>query len=469
MSKRTKRLLPRMPGVLALLGPAFVWAAIAQGSGELIWWPYFAAKYGTAFLGLLLPASLVQFFVNREISRYTALTGQGIWHGFLSLGRWFALPLFALCFINFLWLGGYASAGGAALFELTQFPSGFSQRGGSLFWTYLLMIGFSSIFLFAKIIYRTVEGFMKVVSLITLLGLIFSATHPTVLRVVPEFFRSFLNPLTVHWPQSWDPADSSRLATAIAFAGMGGFLNLLYSYWMRDKGVGMAHYRAKVTGLVHQAPSVKTSSALLKFDDSAVNRKRWKRWLTYLNSDALLAVVINGLTAGLTTLLALAILHPQGRYPTGWKITVVQAEFFRTRFGQIGGLVFLIVAAAFMIDTWVGLADGVARQFADFFSQTVKKRDFFSWYRIWLGFLVFSSLITILIAQPGVLITVVGVISVFAFVFYLPALWYLNYIKLPKEYPSFIKPKPWENITLFLTWIFYLATAIIYLRAIIPG
>ena len=66
-----------------MLGPAFVWAAIAQGSGELIWWPYFSAKYGLAFVGLLLPASLIQFFVNREVSRYTAITGKGIWSGFI--------------------------------------------------------------------------------------------------------------------------------------------------------------------------------------------------------------------------------------------------------------------------------------------------------------------------------------------------------------------------------------------------
>ena len=57
--------LPKMPGLWAMLGPAFVWAAIAQGSGELIWWPYFSAKYGLAFVGLLLPASMIQFFVNR--------------------------------------------------------------------------------------------------------------------------------------------------------------------------------------------------------------------------------------------------------------------------------------------------------------------------------------------------------------------------------------------------------------------
>jgi len=37
-------------GMFALLGPGVIRASPAQGSGELIWWPYLAASYGPAFL-----------------------------------------------------------------------------------------------------------------------------------------------------------------------------------------------------------------------------------------------------------------------------------------------------------------------------------------------------------------------------------------------------------------------------------
>jgi len=41
-----KKSLPKMPlGILAMIGPAFIWDSFAQGSGELIWWPYLSAKY----------------------------------------------------------------------------------------------------------------------------------------------------------------------------------------------------------------------------------------------------------------------------------------------------------------------------------------------------------------------------------------------------------------------------------------
>ncbi|MBI4531404.1 MAG: Nramp family divalent metal transporter, partial [Candidatus Latescibacteria bacterium] len=68
--------VPAFVGILAYIGPGIVWAGLAQGSGELIWWPYLTAKYGDAFLGLLIPASLLQLWANIEIARYTLATGE---------------------------------------------------------------------------------------------------------------------------------------------------------------------------------------------------------------------------------------------------------------------------------------------------------------------------------------------------------------------------------------------------------
>ena len=65
--------IPAFPGLPALLGPGIVWMALAQGSGELVWWPYIIAKYGLGFLFLLIPACLLQYPVNYEIGRYTLL------------------------------------------------------------------------------------------------------------------------------------------------------------------------------------------------------------------------------------------------------------------------------------------------------------------------------------------------------------------------------------------------------------
>jgi len=60
---------------------------LAQGSGELIWWTYLTARYGAVFVGLLLPAALMQYFVNQEIVRYTITTGETFFSGMARIAR----------------------------------------------------------------------------------------------------------------------------------------------------------------------------------------------------------------------------------------------------------------------------------------------------------------------------------------------------------------------------------------------
>jgi hypothetical protein len=134
--------------------------ALAQGSGELIWWPYIIAKYGLTFLFLLLPACLLQFPIIFEIGRYTVFTGESIFQGFIRLNRFFALGLWLLMTLSFLWFGAFATAGGTSLAALTNFPSGWSPQGQTLFWGYCSMTVFLVGILLSRVIYRFLETFM---------------------------------------------------------------------------------------------------------------------------------------------------------------------------------------------------------------------------------------------------------------------------------------------------------------------
>lgn len=462
-----KKGLPRPPPLWSLLGPAFVWASVAQGSGELIWWPYFAAKYGKALIGLLIPASFFQFFVNQEVVRYTALTGEGIWAGFKKVSKIYTIFLFLLAFVCFLWFGGYASAGGTALFSLTSFPKGVSERIGSLFWAYLTIFIFSLGLFLSKVVYQLIEVVMKVVIGVTLAGLLFTVLQPEIFVHLPSFIKIISNPFSFRFPPNWDPVDTPNLLTAIAYAGMGGFLNLMYSYWMRDKGIGMAKYFGRVTSPITGKAEI-TPATGFKFSGSLENKKNWQKWIRYLRLDNLSAVFLNTFTLCLTTFLALVILHPKGEFPVGWKIAVVQAKFFEVSLGQIGKSLFLIAASFFLVDTWLGLADGISRMFADFTFSTFKvaqKKSFRFWYYAWLTWLIFATSITMLFAQPGTLITIAGVISIFAFVLFIPLLWRLNYRLLPRTFPAFTRPQKLTEIALGLTWFFYLAIAVWFLGA----
>src|SRR5687768_10267754 len=118
--------MPPRPALIAALGPGVIWLALAQGSGELIWWPYVVAKYGLGFLFLLVPACVLQWPLVFEIGRYTALTGETVWQGFVRQNRALAFGLWLLMGASFLWFGGFAAAGGEAVAALTGWPSGWS-------------------------------------------------------------------------------------------------------------------------------------------------------------------------------------------------------------------------------------------------------------------------------------------------------------------------------------------------------
>jgi hypothetical protein len=96
--------LPEVPRLWAALGPGIVWMALAQGSAEIYFWPYFVAKYGALYLCLLVPACFLQMPINLEIGRYTVLTGESVFVGFTRLGKGFGLFMWAFFAVNFVHL-----------------------------------------------------------------------------------------------------------------------------------------------------------------------------------------------------------------------------------------------------------------------------------------------------------------------------------------------------------------------------
>src|SRR5262245_35886860 len=236
MDALTRRPLPARPPLGAMLGPGIIWMALAQGSGELIWWPYLCAKYGLGFLFILTPACLLQYAVTFEIGRYSAMTGESIWRGFVRLHPWFGFVLWILMAVSFLWFGAFASAGGTAVAKLVNWPP-FDEKGRSLFWAGLTMAIFAFALLTQKRTYLLIERVMWVVAGATVIGLVISCLTPSLREHWPSFLRAMLQPPGL--ARQWDPRDTDRLLTAVTFAGLGGFWTLFYSYWILGKGVGV--------------------------------------------------------------------------------------------------------------------------------------------------------------------------------------------------------------------------------------
>lgn len=458
--------LPPLPSMAAALGPGIIFMALAQGSGELIWWPYIIAKYGLSFLFLLLPACLLQFPVTFEIGRYTVLTGESIFQGFIRLNRYFALILWILMTLSFLWFGAFAAAGGTSLAALTNFPAGWSPRGQTLLWGYLSMFVFLSAILLSNVIYRLVETFMWCVAILTLVGLLWASANAEALHALPVFLRALFVPV---WPmpRPWDPDDATKLLTAITFAGLGGFWTLFYSYWVRDKGSGMAHYMGRVTGPITGKPeAIPASGSVPGHDEGLAHVGRWRSYLLW---DVGIGIGGNLLTTFLTCLLAYALLFPKGLLPQGYELAVIQSRFFEVTWGALGRILFLLVAAAFLSDTWLATVDAVSRIHTDclyaFFprAQRIPVR---SCYLTFLFVLTAITAMTMGFAEPGPLILLSAVIGFIGTVLFSIALIFLNHIYLPPQLPAAARPGRVNLVFLCLACVAYALLAVAYLLTV---
>ena len=453
---------PAFPGFLAMLGPGIVWMALAQGSGELIWWPYLVAKYGLAFLFLLIPACLLQYPLNFSIGGYTLLTGETIFQGFVRLNRWLALVLWILMSASFLWFGAFASAGGTALAAMTNFPQGWGAGAQTLFWAYLSMGIFLSTILFSRVVYPVIEKLMWAVALFTLFGLLVAVSHEEVVRTLPDFLKGIIFPGPPSRP--WEGADATKLLTAITFAGLGGFWTLFYSYWLRDKGVGMAARAGRITSpLTGEAEVIPDTGFTFQGTKEEMNSlRKWKRFLIF---DSGTGIFGNILTTLLTCLLAFALLHPQGILPQGYEIAVVQARFFEVSWGAAGRALFLFVAAAFLSDTWLTTLDAVSRIQADFFHHFfpgTRRKSTRWWYYFFVAFLTLVTSITMPLAEPGPLILLSAVLGFIGTVIFTFALLAVNVRLLPTLVPPKACPGKLANGLLLVSGVFYLVLAVAY-------
>jgi len=425
--------LPKPPKILAFIGPGFILAAFAQGSGELIWWPYLVAKYKDALLWLMPIAFTMQLWINLEVGRYTMLTGESIIKGFYRVSKYILILIFLLNFISWIWIGGYLSASATAVAELGPFEE---KSKSVIFWSYLLLL-LSNFALLSRRAYDCIEKLEKFVGVFCFISLLSVAVLCEDVRSVTfSFFKSFLS---VHYP-SIAKEDYKIFLTAVAFAGLGGTANLFYSYWLREKGIGMARKGGGIFRLNKR------------------NEGKLRRWVKILWIDNGIGVYLNFITTVLTALLAYAILANKGLYPKGWDLASVQSEFLASTYGDVGRVVFLLIATFFLADTWIVLVYSLSKINAEVFSLLFKK-DEETLFRIWIYIYVLASILIIPLKKPPeFLITLCGVMSFLSMIIYIPILAYITWIYLPRIFESKkVAPSLFSKICLLVAFIFYLA------------
>ncbi len=169
-------------------------------------------------------------------------------------------------------------------------------------------------------------------------------------------------------------------------------------------------------------------------------------------------------------LLAYALLFPKGLLPQDYEIAVVQSQFFEVSWGEVGRVLFLVVAAAFLMDTWLATADAVSRIQADIVHllfPNSRRWQLRHWYYFFLGLLTVVTSCTMLLDQPGELIQISAVIGFVGTVIFPVALYFLNYRYLKPHLPAWAQPGKLSLWLLAGSFVVYLGLAGVYLGLIL--
>jgi hypothetical protein len=359
--------LPEPISLRKMIGPSIMLAGLALGSGEFILWPYITYKSQFIFFWACVLGVTTQYFLNMEITRWTLATGESAITGFCRMSRHWAWVFLLLNIIPWI-LPGWAK-GAAEIVGWLIWGEGFKSEGT----THTLMaIGgmfLCGIILTAgPVIYETVERVqLLLVSFVILLVVVLA-----VLVVRPDAVSAQVAGVTSFQIPAFDEnLDEMMLLGAIAFAGVGGTLNLGQSNYVKDKGYGMGHHIGRITSPITGHEEA-TSEIGCHFPDTPVNRDRWQRWWRAAGWEHFLSFFLTCLVClVLLTLISYSIFYsPGGEIHEGAKQYDKGMQFIRGQadvMGAIDGLgsvlptMFLVMGVAILLTTEFGVLDAASR------------------------------------------------------------------------------------------------------------
>ena len=414
-----------------IAGPGAILVGLSIGAGEIVIWPRIAAEYGGSMVWAAIVGIFIQLWVNFEIARWTIATGETVYTGFSRVWRGFA-PLFILLTLVSWIAPGWARASGLALKALLIGPGGW---GSDTFWT-VITFGAVTLILFGpKLIYNSVEKTIEVLVAIVTIGLIAVVIAIGSADTWKELGGGIVN---IGYK---DPGMSVKtLFIALVFAGAGGTANLFYTFYLRDKNIGMGGRLPELRNPLRARTETVPSTGFV-FEETEENRTRFAAWWSYVKKDQILFFwALNTVTMMLFIFGALAVLHPKGIVPEKGTLIWDEAQVLAEVWGGPGRTIFLLVGVATLFSTQLALVDGVSRSISDIVYTNFKgarKRTLSWWYILVAGiWIIAGCLITFVREQMGVselgFLFNAAYMGGFAMALYVPLTLYINRRFLPK-------------------------------------
>lgn len=398
----------RQVSVWRLLGPGAILVGLSIGAGELVVWPRIVAEYGASMAWAAMAGVFLQVWINLEVGRWTIATGETVFTGYSRVWRGFG-PVFIILTLMGWLAPGWGIASGLALKALLLGPTWHVSPegvptdflGSNTFWIMVTFAGVSLTLFGPKLVYRSVEHTIEALVVIVVVGLVLVAGAVGTRESWVKLGAGLVN---VGFKEPAMPVKDFFIA--LVFAGAGGTANLFYSFYLRDKHIGMG---ARVPQMVNalRGRTEKAPATGYTFADDAEQRQRFKRWFDFIKLDqALFFWVLNSFTIMLFIFGALAVLHPKGIVPGAGTLIWDEAAILGEVWGKPGRSIFLLVGLATLFSTQLALVDGVARSLADIIYTNfawAQRRDVGWWYFICAaGFMLVGCLITFVMEQRRV-------------------------------------------------------------------
>lgn len=435
-----------------MVGPGAVLVGLSIGAGEIVIWPLHIANFGAGMAWAAAIGVFLQLWINLEIGRWTVATGETVYTGYARLWRGFG-PLFILLNVAGWLAPGWARASGSAAKALLIGPDfGIANGqvvsfwGSDTFWT-CLTFGVVWLLLFGpKLIYHSVEKTIEILVITVTVGLIVVALAVGTVDNWKELGAGVIN--VGHVPQG---VTTKTLFIAIVFAGAGGTANLFYSFYLRDKNIGMGALIPDLQNPLRGRTETIPSTGYV-YEDTPANQQRFRNWMSFIRRDQCLFFwLLNTFTLMLFIFGALAVLHhhqPEKLVPQEGRLIWDESQILAGVFGKwgqgwagVGRVIFLLVGVATLFSTQLALVDGVSRSISDILYTNFRfahRRELSWWYMvIAMSWIVIGCVITAVteycgIKELGVLFNA-AYMGGFAMAVYVPLTLWINLRYLPKS------------------------------------
>lgn len=388
----------------------------------------------------LVAAVGLKWVINREVGRYTVVTGRPILEGFGRLpgptGWALFLILIPLLLVAVATIAGLAGSAATALVVALPGDIRLWTTGAILAATVLVIAGR----------YTAVERVATAIALA--LG---TASVVAAIAVGPDF-AAFGDGLR---PQLSSGVDLGEVLPWLGFMLSGTAGMIWYSYWLKAKGYGAAGADASGN------------------DRSVEDLRRLRGWLSQLTLDNSVAVVGTLVIALAFLILGAEILKPQGLVPEENKVAEVLGGLLGTLWGPIGFWFMITAVFVGFWDTVLSDQDGFGRMFANGSMALAGRLGIDlpvgaeSLRRLFVGVLTTAIPIALYLAigEPVTLLKIAGIIEAAQ----LPILAILVLWLGRRELPAELRPSSLTTGATMLAALFFGLFAVVYLGQLAVG